>query len=150
MNTVIESVPETTVTPAKMSAESIAYRVESWQREQKRYALCIDILNRLGAQLTDQVHFSPCVYISVTVSNREDLTVLMTLAPKWSKVPSGNGIIYCATVEGEEVQLAAQNAALPSTCKLVEEEYEIPAVEAKPASTGKRMVLKCDKLEATP
>lgn len=145
MNIESNTPSETVATPSLMNEGLIAYYRDSWNREIRRYGLCCKIINRLGPILTDRVNFSPCVYISITVHTREDLAVLMTLAPTWSKTPNAAGIIYCATVEGEEVQIHAQDEALPGTCKLVEEEYEVPAVEAKPAHTATRMVLKCDK-----
>lgn len=132
------------VTHPAPAFDKFAYYRCNWRREQQRYGLCVEIINRLGDRLSDSVRFSPCVYISITVDNREDLSVLMTLAPKWSKTPGDNGITYSATVDGEEVQIQARAAALPGTCKLVEEEYEVPAVEAKPAHKAVRMVLKCD------
>jgi len=141
---------ETTAVVTQPGYDKFAYYRDNWRREQQRYGLCIDIINRLGERLSESVNFSPCVYISITVNTREDLAVLMTLAPKWTKTPGVNGITYSATVDGEDIQIQAQQAALPGTCKLVEEEYEIPAVEAKPATVGKRMVLKCDNLEKTP
>ena len=131
-----------------MKDDEIKTRLDRFEAERKRYALCSKILKDLGDKLSDNVHFSPCVYITVSAHNREDLAILMTLAPKWTKTVGLNGIDYTATVDGESVQINAAGDALPGTCKLVEEEYEIPAqpaTEAKPATTAKRMVLKCSE-----
>ncbi len=129
------------------SIESLKY---GWQRERRNYALCLDILDRLGHKLSDSVQFSPSYYILITCFSREDLATLMTLAPRWAKSPSDKSIEYTAEVDGLDIHLAAVDAALPGTCKLVEEEYEVaeePAKPAVPAHRAKRMVLKCDKLE---
>lgn len=131
-----------------LSAERISNRIKFWQDENKRNLICAGIMERLGPQLSDNVWFSPSIYITVTVSRREDLAVLMTLAPKWEKSALSDIITYSATVAGERFEIQATGDALPGTCKLVPEEYEVPAVEAKPATKATRMVVKCDKMEA--
>lgn len=149
MNTIIEIAPETVATRTNRTAESVRYLLEYYAQEQKRYAICGRILAEMGERLADSTGFSPSYFIQVTTTNREDLQLLMTLAPRWSKSPSEDGITYEAEVEGERFQIVAKKAALPATCKMVEEEYELPAVEAQPARKATRMVLKCDHAPVT-
>ena len=127
-----------------MNTEKIISLKNDFARERANYAFAESILDRFGEGLSDDVSFSPYYYLRIDVTKRGDLALLMTLAPIWAKSPDERGISYTATIDGLELHVRATDAALPGTCKLVEEEFEIPAVEAKPASTGKRMVLKCD------
>ena len=78
----------------------------------------------------------------LTLDNRDDMKVALTLAPVWSKSKGidEQEIDYDATVDNVPIKIRAVSGALPASCKLVEEEYEIPASEAR---IGKRMVLKC-------
>lgn len=82
----------------------------------------------------------------LTVSKREDVQVLMKLAPMWKKSPSGTGIDYDAEVNGVDFKIRTTDGALPPTCKLVERDVEIPAEPAKPARIEKRMVVECAKV----
>jgi len=82
-----------------------------------------------------------------SVYNREDLQLLMTLSPQWLKTKGEAVITYGATVEGVCFELRAHDAALPSTCKLVEESYVVPAVAEHIAT---RMVVKCTEPNTTP
>lgn len=127
-----------------MNTDKIISLKNDFARERANYTFAESILDRFGEGLSDDVSFSPYYYLRIDVTKREDLALLMTVAPIWAKSPDDSGIDYTAMVDGRELHIKAMSAALPGTCKLVEEEYEIPAVEAKPASTGKRMVLKCD------
>lgn len=138
-----------------MDSEKIQNQKHYWRSERKRYELCEKFVDAIGDKLSDDVSFSPSYYIQITAKNRDDLTALMTLAPLWAKSFGEVQITYSATIDGERVEIIAAADALPGTCKLVEEEYEIPAQPAKeavPAARGKKMVLKCDhaKLVETP
>ena len=64
------------------------------------------------------------------VSNREDLQVFMTLSPLWNKRVDSNIMEYKAQVEGIDICIRARDAALPPTCKEVEEVVTVPAKEA--------------------
>lgn len=75
-----------------------------------------------------------------TVSNRKDVQTLMQLAPRWSKLAWEGGIDYTARVDDVEYRIRATDGALPPTCRLVEQEVEIPAT---PAKIVKRMVVEC-------
>lgn len=81
-----------------------------------------------------------------TTKSREDVVLLMTLAQRWTKVSDGTAIRYRAVTDGTEYWITAQDGALPPTCKLVEEEVEIPA---QPARTAKVLVLRCDSVSAS-
>jgi len=107
-------------------------------------------LARIAAQLSDSVDFNPYGgTFWFTVSNREDVQVLMQLAPIWSKKTWEGGIDYDAEVDGVSYKIRAADGALPPTCKLVEKEVEIPAQPATPARMEKRMVIECAPAEAT-
>ena len=134
-----------------MKTSRIEYLKSDWSSDVKRFQICENILDKLGDKLSDEVNFSPTVYIIIGVNNRDDLQALMTLAPLWRKEPLESGLRYVAFVDGEEIKLDVTGAGLPETCKMVEEEYEIPAQPAKEARTATRMVVKCPKpAEATP
>jgi hypothetical protein len=77
-----------------------------------------------------------------TVKNREDVKVLMQIAPLWNKSTHETGIDYDTSMEGVDFRIRTVDAALPPTCKLVEREVTIPASEAR---TVKRMFVECDK-----
>jgi len=82
-----------------------------------------------------------CAMPWIHVYNREDLSRLMTLAPKWDKTKTGTSICYSAivqigpdpTVMGSQCYFTihAHDAALPPTCKVVKETVVIPATEAR-------------------
>lgn len=83
----------------------------------------------------------------VTVKNRDDLRVFMSLAPQWSKENDTTGINYKAIIDGVQFRIRAEDDALPGTCKLVEEEVVIPA---QPERIEKRKVVRCNQpVEAT-
>lgn len=136
-----------------MNTDTIKYTKEFYAGESARYLLCSRILDSIGDKLSDTAVFSPNCYIAVSVYNREDLAVIMTLAPVWSKSAVCDGIDYEAMVDKQRFVIQAKGEALPGTCKLVEEDYEVPATElvpAKPARIEKRLVLKCLKNEESP
>lgn len=119
-------------------------RIENLRSEAKRIELGVSILLMLGEQLNESVNISPMYFFEVHVYTREDLSLLMTLAPTWNKSYDKRCISYTAHVGGIPVTLRAYQAALPPTC--VEEEVEI-VVDAQPAKeaytyTEKR--IKCD------
>ena len=64
------------------------------------------------------------------VFNREDLAVLMTMAPKWDKFNASKGIQYTATIGGVFTTLMAYDKALPPTCRVVRTTRIVPAMEA--------------------
>ena len=108
-----------------------------------------ELLKDLIQKFSETVDINPYgSSLWVEVDNREDLQLALTLAPKWAKNPNSQSIRYEATVGELPIIVIASNSALPPTCKLVEETYEIPAEEAKPARKGTRMVLKCDPVPA--
>lgn len=75
----------------------------------------------------------------------EALLVMRALnAGRWERKESGVGgkLDYVAKIDGWTVRLWA--AGPPDSCRVVEEEYEIPAV---PASIGKRTRVICNKAE---
>lgn len=137
-----------------MNSDEINNRIAFHRSEIDRQNLAIRILSELGNQLNETANLAPGSMFWVFVDNRTDVEALMSLAPRWSKSPDGEGIDYKENVDGHELTIKARTNALPPTCKLVEEEYEVPAEPAKPARTAKRMVLKCAKpaeiIEAKP
>lgn len=120
-------------------------KLDELAAEIARMNICRKIIEDHGDSLSNSVIFSPNYIIYITVDNRDDLATLMTLAPKWTKTYATDQIIYEASIEGEMIKIFAVSAALPGTCKLVEEEYEVPAQEAKPAYKATRKVLKCNE-----
>lgn len=133
-----------------MNESTQKYLTADFDKNSKHYAFARILIERFGDRLSESVNFSPACMFWVYVKTREDLQVLMELAPKWSKRNGVAFIEYTAEAEGIEVALKASGAALPGTCKLVEEEYEVPAVPAQPeipATKAVRMVLKCDQPE---
>lgn len=122
--------------------------IKMYEDEIAAYNLAKHIINTLGDKLTDSCRLSPSGVFWIHINNREDLATVMTLAPLWTKSPGSTGIDYSAVVLGVGVTIKAEAAALPNTCKMVEEEYEVPAqpaVPEKPATKAKRMVLKCEQ-----
>lgn len=61
------------------------------------------------------------------VYNREDLQVMMQLAPMWTKSSEGKAIVYSAEIHGISHQIRAFDAALPPTCKTIKVTETIPA-----------------------
>lgn len=84
-------------------------------------------------------HFLAHVY------TREDLQILMTLSPVWTKVKGSSGIYYESKEDDNQLKakltLYAQDGALPPTCRVEEIEEVEPA---KPERIVKRTVVKCD------
>jgi hypothetical protein len=78
-----------------------------------------------------------------TVSKREDVQTLMQLAPRWTKSARDDGIDYSAEVDGVAFRIQTTEGALPPTCRLVEQDVEIPAKPAEPAKMVKRLVVEC-------
>ena len=133
-----------------MNEFTIKYLKDEFDKNSRHYAFARILIERFGDRLSESVNISPACMFWVYVKTREDLQVLMELAPKWSKHNDATTIEYTAEVDGIEVTLKATGAALPGTCKLVEEEYDVPAVPAQPeipATKAVRMVLKCDQPE---
>lgn len=128
-----------------MNTQTIESLQSFYASEVARYQLASRLLTDFGPSLSDSASLAPGYYFQVTVDNREDLALFMTLAPLWNKSACTEGISYDSTVNGERFQIIAKAAAIPPTCRMVEEEYVIPAVPAEPAKVGKRMVLKCEQ-----
>lgn len=90
--------------------------------------------------------------IYFTTSDRETLVELFKLAPAgvlWKKRYEPAAIEYrCNPVEGDDyaIIIVANEGALPETCKIVEEEVEVPA---QPATTKKVRKLSCSHAEPT-
>lgn len=97
------------------------------------------LLPKLSATATINPCGGSCWF---TVDNREDVQLLLQLAPRWEKKPCENGIDYIDRVS--DFRIRTIEGALPPTCKLVEEEVTIPAM---PEQKVKKMVLKCAKTE---
>jgi len=109
----------------------------------QRTTLGLHLLSQLEGTIDDRVYINGYGgSFHIDLYTREDLQLFMTLAPLWTKTTSGDLISYEATIYGVEFHLRAHEAALPDTCKLVEEEVDIPA---QPARKEKRMVVKCNK-----
>lgn len=95
-------------------------------------------------------YFECCTAIYFTTSDRETLVELFKLAPPgvlWRKRYEPAAIEYrCTPVEGVdyEIVITANEGALPDTCKIVEEEVEVPA---QPATTKKVRKLSCSFAE---
>lgn len=92
-------------------------------------------------RLSDSVGLS--IYTNsfyIAVDNRDDLQVLLELAPKWEKSHGSASINYTADVEDAYFNISATDGALPDTCKLVEKDVIIPA---QPERIEKRMVVEC-------
>jgi hypothetical protein len=105
-------------------------------------------LAKVAGELSPDVDFNPYgATFWFTVSKREDVQVLMKLAPGWTKNVWDGGIDYNATVDDVQFKIRTQDGALPPTCRLVEQDVEIPAKPAEPAKIVKRMVVECAKHE---
>lgn len=87
------------------------------------------LLEKIDENLSESVYMNGYGgMIWFDVYNREDLQKLMVIAPLWNKSTNTDVIEYKATVNGIEFKISAHDAALPDTCKLVEEEVIVPAV----------------------
>jgi len=66
------------------------------------------------------------------VHNREDLQTLLSLGPGlWSKCTSTRGIAYSNQIGDYSFTIYAEDAALPPTCRIIEEEITYPAQPAR-------------------
>ena len=111
-----------------------------WQTRKINLLVCKQVIQQLTFSDPVQINaFGGSIWFDVY--NREDLKTAMTLAPSWKKEYEGATIVYEATLHDLPIQLFAKDAALPDTCKLVEEQYIEPAREAQVRT---RMVVKCD------
>lgn len=92
-----------------------------------------------GKQFSDSAGL--CAYgnhLTVTVRTREDLAVALSLmSGPWKKSPYYNGLCYTNEVgryydaDYTVVQVYSEDAALPPTCKVIEEEVEEAATPAR-------------------
>lgn len=104
---------------------------------------------RLLFGLTFDVNVEVVAYSSslfVKVTKREDLETGLRIAPPgthWQKEVGYDGaIIYMLTFDdGFMVRISAEGDALPPTCKVVEEEIEVPA---QAAYKRKKKVVVCE------
>lgn len=99
------------------------------------------LIPRLG----DTVRFYPGGgHFLAYVYTREDLQILMTLSPVWTKVNGSSGIYYESRVNDNQLKakltLYAQDGALPPTCKV---ETIVEVEPAIPERTITRTVVKC-------
>lgn len=103
-------------------------------------------LAKIAGGLSNEVDLNPYGgTFWFTVKKREDLQVLLQLAPKWSKEAWTDGIDYNAEEGGVSYKIRTTDGALPPTCRLVEKEIEVPEQPAVPAHKEKRMVVECAK-----
>lgn len=101
-------------------------------------------LAKVADQLSDSVELNPYGGTWwLTVYNREDVQVLMQLAPRWEKSVRDDGIDYNAIVDGVEYKIRTKDGALPPTCRVIEREVEIPEQPAIPARKEMRSVVEC-------
>ncbi len=73
-----------------------------------------------------------------TVTSREDLVVLLTLAPTWKKSNGSLGIDYNAEVDGAQIFVKTRDEALPPTCRVVKKTITVPE------HTEERSFVECD------
>jgi len=85
-------------------------------------------------QLSEDVQFSACSdFLWFRVTNRDDLQILMSAFPKWTKTPSGSSIDYSAeswhTCDDFVIRvvISAGDKAIPPTCHLVKKQVLVPA-----------------------
>lgn len=115
----------------------------------KRFALETEA-NALISLLPEDLQWKAEIYSNtqIDVNNLEHDEALLVMralnAGRWERKESGIGgkLDYVAKIDGWTVRLWA--AGPPDSCRVVEEEYEIPAV---PASIGKRTRVICNKAE---
>lgn len=138
-----ENMPKTSVAfpPDSVIGAAIQHAAEYAKINTERVSKGGDRVARIVSQLSPSCDLNPYGgTFWFTVSNREDVQVLMQIAPRWSKSTHDSGIDYDARVDGVYYKIRTVDAALPPTCKLVEREVEIPA---EPAKIVKRMVVEC-------
>lgn len=116
----------------KSQQESLVYQAFLLGKFQER-------LLALDGKLSEDVDINlyGCSYW-VTISHREDLTVLMTLAPQWTKSEDTAGVDYAATIDGVSIHIKTRGDALPPTCRVVEREVVIPEQRVM------RKIVECD------
>jgi hypothetical protein len=117
---------------------------DSKQRLAERDRRAALIINRIPEDLRYKAEIYSSTQIDInSLEHDEALSVMKALnAGRWERKESGIGgkLDYIAQIDGWTVRLWA--AGPPDSCRVVEEEYEIPAV---PASTGKRKRVICAK-----
>lgn len=117
---------------------------DSKQRLAERDRRASLIITRIPEDLRYRAEIYSSTQIDInSLEHDEALLVMKALnAGRWERKESGIGgkLDYIATIDGWTVRLWA--AGPPDSCRVVEEEYEIPAV---PASTGKRKRVICAK-----
>jgi hypothetical protein len=122
--------------------------LEEIERIQKRAASKKAVSDRLVAIVDRLSPACDCnAYgdsIWIYCKNREDLELLMTLAPVWKKDYEDVELNYCADVDGIEVILKATDSALPATCHMEEKEVLIPS-HFVPERVEKRRVIVCNE-----
>lgn len=117
----------------------------------KRAALEV-AANALISRLSEDLQCKAEIYSSTQIDindleHDEALRVMRALsAGRWERKESGveGKLDYTTEIDGWTVRLWA--AGPPDSCRVVEEEYEIPAV---PASIGKRKRVICNKTSTT-
>lgn len=138
MNTKLFAEPLKNIKQLKV-AISKAKKVASWLAAHR------GLLSQLGEDVTLNSSGSSLWF---TVHTREDLSLLLTLAPQWTKetgLMDSASIDYTASLKDGDfygIRIHAFEGALPPTCKLVEVEVEEPA---RPARLVKKMVVQCPK-----
>jgi len=117
---------------------------DSEQRRVERERRASLIITRIPEDLRYKAEIYSSTQIDInSLEHDEALLVMKALnAGRWERKESGIGgkLDYIATIDGWTVRLWA--AGPPDSCRVVEEEYEIPAV---PASIGKRKRVICAK-----
>ena len=120
--------------------------IDAIAEKQEKIAQCNKLLDLLRdprlIPLSETVYFNVAGRaLWLTVNNREDLTILLSLGTKpWTKKTSGNRILYCNEIDTVWVEISACDAALPPTCRVVKEEVQIPAAYA---AAHKHVLKKC-------
>jgi len=119
------------------------------QQENERLQRANLIITKIPEDLQYKAEIFSNSQIDVNhLEHEEALQVMKALnAGRWERKESGVGgkLDYIATIDGWTVRLWA--AGPPDTCRVVEEEYEIPAI---PASTGIRKRVICAKPSTEP
>lgn len=116
------------------------------ERNMKQLKTGASRLAKIAGGLSNEVDLNPYGgTFWFTVKTREDLQILLQLAPKWSKQAWGGGIDYNAEEGGVSYKIQTTDGALSPTCRLVEKEIEVPEQPAVPAHKEKRMVVECAK-----
>jgi hypothetical protein len=123
--------------------ESIGDSAKSQARVAATVAVAGLIMSKIEEDLSDTVYLN--AYggsIWFDVYNREDLQKIMVISPLWNKSAEGDAINYTSTVQGVNFRIKAHDAALPDTCKIIEEEIIVPAV---PEHTCKVTRVQCNQ-----